>query len=371
MFAAASATMTSFIVVLFCENNITLWTIVKIFRFQIARHVANLPPMAPNAHPIGILPSAPTHELEWSHARKAGVSLSIRRLDEAVDWAPGNKAWKLQWQLEKAQQMPSKALLTFGGPWSNHLHATAMAGKKHGIRTIGVVRGERSEIDLTPTLRDCQEWGMRLVFVSRAEYAEKTSDFFLAWLRDSFGNPWIVPEGGANDIGLMGCQSIIQPDDLARPWDAIVVAAGTGTTAAGMALALRGTSPLYACSALKGLDHAPLVQEQLSRALNDDRWAHEVANAITWWNDAHLGGFAKSSPDLRFFMDRWTRETGVPLDRVYTGKMLFKIHHVLAQASENRPKGWQHGCRVLVIHTGGLQGNRSMDSKTSFMNVPS
>ena len=363
MFASTQTTMTPLEVVLFREHHKSFRTVIKISWFQIVPHVANLPSM--KSTDIPTWPQPKTERVNWSVSEHAGVDLWVRRLDAIPGPSPGNKAWKLHWHLEKAQQTVSKSLLTFGGPWSNHLHAVAAAGRVRGIRTIGVVRGERpsNEDDLTVTLRDCEAWGMTLFFVSRAEYAEKHTDFFKAWLRDQFGNPWVVPEGGADAWGVMGSQKLIEPDDINTPWDAILVAAGTGTTAAGMALGLRGSCPLIVCSALKGWKPLEAIQTLIQSTVNDGLWADDLLGNIASWEDAHEGGFAKRSAELMACMNAWEDETHIELDAVYTGKLVLALKRRLEMDLVNRPAFLSRGARILMLHSGGLQGNRSWKTK--------
>ena len=285
----------------------------------------------------------------WGPAEDAGVEVTVRRLDRVG----GNKGFKLALNVERALALPSRALLTFGGAWSNHLHATAWAGKAAGVRTVGIVRGGEVE---TVTMRECREAGMELVPVSRAEYAERGEEAYLAGLRNRFGRPWVVPEGGANVLGLQGCQGILRADEA---WDAVVVAAGTGTTLGGMALRTGGAAPLVAVSALKGVDHRPAVERLLHWSVGDAEWAAEMLEGVTWWTDAHAGGFGKLDERVRADWAEWEGQTQIPLDRVYTAKLISRLKTELARPESERHTGMRRGCRVLVIHTGGLQGNRS------------
>ena len=357
--------MTTLEVILFREDNKAFRAVIKIFGVQIAPHVANLPPMNPSSHTspcsYAFLPPHPsTDRVNWTPAVDAGVEFHMRRLDAVPGPAPGNKAWKLQFHVERAQRMRHPAMLTFGGAWSNHLHATAATGHALGIRTIGVVRAEAHELkNLTPTLQDCVNWGMKLVPVSRAEYREKHLPFFKAWLRDQFDNPWIVPEGAGDALGTMGCQGLVSADDLQQPWEALIVSAGTGATAAGLAIALRGQSHLFVGNALKGVDMGCLVRDCVENALVDGQWASEIMENVTAWNDAHQGGFGKVNAKLMDFMQQFQSETGIELDSVYTSKSLMKLQSVLSLPSAQRPSPLQTGSRILFFHTGGIQGNRS------------
>ena len=300
------------------------------------------------------MPDFTTERVRWSAAEEAGVELWVRRLDAIDSPAPGNKAWKLMYHIERALLQPRPALLTFGGAWSNHLHATAALGASIGLRTIGVVRATEAElVHPTPTLQDCIDCGMELFPVSRAEYREKDTPYFKAWLRDQFNNPWIVPEGGGGPLGVMGCQHLIATHDLNNPWDAVIVSAGTGATAAGLLIGLEGSAPLHVANALKGVDMTQAIQNQLSYALNDAEWGNEMMAKCHVWDDAHAGGFGKISPDVKEFIASWEAETGIPLDGVYTAKTLLRLQSKLDTKDEWRGK------RVLFFHTGGLQGNRS------------
>ena len=300
------------------------------------------------------MPDFTTERVPWSVAEAAGVELWVRRLDAVDSPAPGNKAWKLMYHVERAMRQSNPALLTFGGAWSNHLHATAALGASLGLRTIGVVRATPEELaHPTPTLRDCLNHGMELFPVTRAEYREKDQPFFKAWLRDRFDNPWIVPEGGSGPLGVMGCQHLIDPEDLKTPWEAVVVSAGTGATAAGLLIGLKGSAPLHVASALKGLDMTQAIQDQLTYMLNDAEWSREIMAACHVWEDAHAGGFGNIGTDVKEFIASWEAETGIEIDGVYTAKTLMRLKSAWAQDDR-----WR-GRRVLFVHTGGLQGNRS------------
>lgn len=364
MFTAALTTMTPLEVILFRKDNEAFRAIIKIFGVQIAPHVANLPPMKPRSHspvtsPQFSPPPPRTERVKWSATEAAGIEFHVRRLDDIPGPAPGNKAWKLQYHMERAMRMHEPAILTFGGAWSNHLHATAATGHALGMRTIGVVRAEAHELQhLTPTLQDCKNWGMELVPVSRAEYREKHLPFFKAWLRDRFGNPWIVPEGAGDALGTMGCQTLITPQDLQTPWDAVYVSAGTGATAAGIAIGLKGKSHLFVCSALKGVEMSGVVQQCVENALVDGQWASEIMENVTAWNDAHQGGFGKVNASVSSFMQPFQAETGIELDSIYTAKSLMKLQSVLSLPSTQRPLSLRKESRILFMHTGGIQGNR-------------
>ena len=297
-------------------------------------------------------PNALDQTFDW-----LGRSFVMRRLDLGNVAAPGNKWYKLRLNIERAERQPSRALLTFGGPFSNHLLATARACAEHGLAAIGIVRGGEVE---TPVMRACEAAGMTLQPVSRAEYALKTNPDYLHALRDAWDNPWIVPEGGANDLGVHGAQDLYLPED--QTWDAIFLPIGTGTTLAGMALKSGGSAPIVGVSALKGVDHATEVQTLLSHTVGDREWAGELLRNVIWWTDAHEGGFGKMSPELEAFLPTFQAATGIPLDRVYTGKMMLRLSKELQRPPAERLPALNGSGRILILHTGGIHPLRNPGS---------
>ncbi len=281
----------------------------------------------------------------------AGVSFAnvwVFRLDKVSAVAPGNKRFKIEGWIESLQERP-KQVLSFGGAWSNHLHALAHWGKVHGIATVGVVRGEQ-QTQLTATLRDCQRWGMQLEFVSRSDYRRRHAPDFQRELHRRFPGAAILPEGGAGAAGVVGCAGIA---DLllaeALPTGPVLVGVGTGTTLAGLALGFGQASQLdreiIGVSALRG---ATNLDEQVATELA--RW-----DKVARWrilHDHHCGGFARVSSGLRAFIQDFEAIQGVPLDPVYSGKVMYAIHQLRASGT------WDCDQALTVIHTGGLQGRR-------------
>lgn len=277
--------------------------------------------------------------------------LTIRRLDLLdPEGAQGNKGFKLRLNLERAAAQPSQALLTFGGPFSNHLLATAFACRRAGLRAIGLVRGGERE---TEVMAVCRAAGMEIIPISRATYREKSDPDFLNELRATHGNPWIVPEGGANDLGIHGAQDIINEHDLDR-FDVVLTAVGTGTTLAGMAIRAAGRLPIIGVSALKGVNHADEVSALLERTIGDTDWAQELLRPVVWWRDAHEGGFGQMTTELRQFIQSFQRDCGIPLDRVYTGKLMLRLQREWQKPLDEQEPLVRQGRRILFIHTGGM-----------------
>lgn len=273
------------------------------------------------------------------------ASVSLLRLDRLGGLAPGNKAFKLKINLEVAREQAVSRLVTFGGAWSNHLHALAAAGQENGFQTVGIVRGERPP-QPSAMLRDAERWGMQLVYVPRSEYALRNDPVYLERLTRQFGPCHIIPEGGANTAGVRGCMDIVNylpPETLGG--GKMVLAVGTGTTLAGLVAGSGNGREVIGISVLKG---ARGLERDIECAL--EPFAQRDFAPWHICHDFHCGGYARVSPELREFIEEFERIHGIPLDPVYTGKMLFAIY------SRLRDNRW-HG-PITAIHTGGLQGRR-------------
>ncbi len=272
-------------------------------------------------------------------------SVSLLRLDLTGGLAPGNKYYKLKGNLSLARDAGLSRILTFGGAWSNHLHALAALGHEQGIETIGIVRGEEPA---TPSamLRDASDWGMKLIYVSRSEYRKRNEPEYLQSLQSRFGPCMSIPEGGADATGVQGCTQIAELiSKHAGQIDRVVVAVGTGTTLAGLATGLPNTKEIIGISVLKGAEYL----EQNVRELVG---SNSSANPDNWriLHNYHCGGYARVSVELKQFILEFEEVHSVPLDPVYTGKMLFAIHQMI---KTNESPG-----RTVAVHTGGLQGRR-------------
>jgi 1-aminocyclopropane-1-carboxylate deaminase len=279
------------------------------------------------------------------------ANVSLLRLDLFDALAPGNKWFKLQGHLARARAQGIGRLVSFGGAWSNHLHALAALGKKEGVATVGIVRGDDGG-ELSATLRDCRQWGMELVFVSRSEYRRRHDPDYRAQLAARFDSSLLIPEGGGNSAGVSGCIRIgrILAECQDHP-GRVVVAVGTGTTLAGIAIGLGAGWDIFGVSALKG---ATDLEDRIAGAIEN---SNETAAVADWelLHDDHCGGFARVTPVLKQFMLDFEAVHQVPLDHVYTGKALLAVHRL------RRTGIWAADDPVTVIHTGGLQGRRGVD----------
>ncbi|MEA1604354.1 1-aminocyclopropane-1-carboxylate deaminase/D-cysteine desulfhydrase [Pseudomonas spirodelae] len=291
-------------------------------------------------------PRAPlqTLRLEWSIA--AGVELAVLRLDLLDPLISGNKWFKLSHHLRAAQDSGASGVISLGGAHSNHLHALAAAGKRFNFRTIGLLRGHPQQ---TPTVADLQAFGMQLHWLGYAGYrARHAPEFWLPWLAD-YPEFYPVPEGGGGLSGALGCMCLVSQvrEQLASlgwdNYDAWWLAAGTGTTLAGLLLGEAAAHPVHAALAVPA-DHG--VEQQVQAIVE----AAAMPIGPYHLHAACRGGFAKVDAELLGFMQAAEAEGGVPLEPLYTAKALMALRQQVEAGYFAR------GSRLVFVHTGGLQG---------------
>ena len=255
----------------------------------------------------------------------------------------GNKYRKLKYNLQKAQSENYKGILTFGGAFSNHIAATAAAGQALNIPTVGVIRGEELalKIELNSTLNYAKSCGMHLEYVSRSDYKQKNDAAYLKLLLENFKNFYVIPEGGTNALAIKGCQEILSQEDLS--FDIICCAVGTGGTIAGLINSSLPTQKIIGFPALKG----GFLNEDICKFATQSNWE--------LWEAYHFGGYAKVDSKLITFMNDFKTTYKIPLDPVYTAKMMYGIFDAIQTGKI--PKN----AKVLAIHTGGLQGIEGMN----------
>lgn len=243
--------------------------------------------------------------------------------------------------MAEAQAMGKKTLLSFGGAYSNHIYALAAAGKEFGFHTIGIIRGKDASED-NPTLRFAKSCGMELRFIDRADYRNKNDLEFLQELRTEFHDPYIIPEGGANIQGAMGCAEIISEINI--PFDYICCPGGTGTTLAGIVEGLKGRSKALGFAVLKGGD---FLNDDVKKLLPQEMKKYSNWNIHT---DYHFGGYAKFNNILSSFIADIEQKHQIRYEPIYTGKMMYGIYDLAAKNFFNK------GECIIALHTGGLQG---------------
>ncbi len=289
---------------------------------------------------IAILPEIKA--LRANHDNEKKVALSMLRLDKIHPVISGNKLFKLSYFLEEAKNSTHKTIITFGGAYSNHLAATAFACKAEGLRCIGFVRGE-APVPPSSTLVFCKENAMQLEFISRSVY-RNINDEFRNTLLYKYGDHTFIPEGGFSTKGAYGAKDIMKLFD-GKNYSHICCPVGTATTLAGLINGNNNNSTIIGFSVLKNLDD---IAYRLKK-LNIDESA-----VYKFIPNYHFGGYAKKTPVLIAFMNNFYSDNKIPLDFVYTGKMMFGIYDLI---KENY---FPAGSRILCIHTGGLQGNNSL-----------
>ncbi len=290
--------------------------------------------------PISIF--APIIEIEDSFLTQKGVRLFLKREDLIHEHISGNKWRKLKYNLQKAKEENHSRILTFGGAFSNHIAATAYAAKVAHIESIGIIRGEENAIN-NPTLQFAREQGMKLHFISRSLYREKNNASYQEALKKDFGPFFLVPEGGANAYGMMGCCEIMN-GYKESDFDIICCACGTGTTLSGIIHA--NTSKNTHIIGFPVLLDEKSIQENIILLNNN-----QIKSKWSLQANYTFGGYSKTNSALIHFIQSFTAKTGVPLDYIYTGKMLYGIYDMIEKEEIKR------GTKVLAIHTGGLQGN--------------
>lgn len=288
-------------------------------------------------------------------AHRAGVELSVLRLDCMHPWVNGNKWFKLKYNLLEAREKNYTTLLTFGGAYSNHIYATAAAGNLLGFRTIGVIRGEE-RLPLNPTLSFAVQQGMQLVYSDRTIYRQKHTSTVQQDLQQRFGELFMIPEGGGNLNGVRGCTEIIRDN---RTFNTVCLACGTGTTLAGIALSLDKHQQVIGFPVLKNGDFLNLEIEQLLTDYLASGLPTRSTSPASWQLlcDYHFGGYAKVNEQLISFSQQFTQAHAIPLDYVYTAKMFYGVMDLLQKGFFSR------GDRLLLIHTGGLQGNLGIEQR--------
>lgn len=270
-----------------------------------------------------------------NHIDYNGYQIGILRLDLIHPDISGNKWFKLKYNLEQAKKENNHTIITFGGAFSNHIAATAVASKLAGFKSIGIIRGEETSAN-NPTLSFAKQNGMELLFVSRTEYSQKNDSGYLQRLRYMYPSAYIIPEGGDNKLGQKGCEEILTADMFR--YKNIFCAYGTGTT-------------------YKGISKSLLPHQKLNviNVLKFEAIANEPQTTI--FNNYHFGGYAKHTQELLDFKTWFENTYSIPLDYVYTAKLFFAAFDLMKQEKleKNNP--------ILIIHCGGLQGNKGYEER--------
>ena len=243
----------------------------------------------------------------------------------------------------QAKKENKNTLLTFGGAFSNHILAVAAAGNTNGFKTIGIIRGEElvDKVNDNPTLKRAQDFGMDFEFVTRESYREKGSLNFKERIKQKFGDVYIIPEGGTNDLAVKGCEEILTSND--EKFDYICCAVGTGGTISGIINCSKNSQQVLGFPALKG----DFLREDICSFVSKTNW-----DLITAY---HFEGYGKVSEELIQFINEFYQKYKIPLDPIYTGKMVFGVFDLINK------NYFADNSKILMIHTGGLQGVAGMN----------
>ena len=280
------------------------------------------------------------------------ITLHIKREDLIHPFISGNKFRKLKYNLLQAKAEKKSKLLTFGGAFSNHIAAVAYAGKENSLETIGIIRGEElaSKILENPTLTFAQNCGMKFEFVTREVYKTKATNTFIEDLKGRYGDFYLVPEGGTNSYAVKGCEEILTDEDY--DFTHICCAIGTGGTISGLINSAKAHQKIIGFPALKG----DFLSDDIRKFATNSNWEVQL--------DYHFGGYAKINEELIRFINDFYKQTNIPLDPIYTGKMMFGIVDLIN-------KGYfPKGAKIIAIHTGGLQGIEGMNNNLKNKNLP-
>jgi 1-aminocyclopropane-1-carboxylate deaminase len=287
----------------------------------------------------------PVNKWETSLFSEKNVRVNVLRLDLIHPIISGNKWFKLKYYLEDAIGKRSSGLLTMGGAYSNLVLAAAYAARESGLRSIGIIRGERP-LSFSRTLLDAADYGMQFEFISRDKYKTRNEPGFREWIAAEFPGFYWIPEGGSGYLGIKGSEEILKSIDSSF-YSHILCAVGTGTQFLGLARACNSQPGVIGICVLKG------IPDQLSQSplwISDPSILGDCKILSTY----HFGGYAKRTSQLLDFMNKLYLESGIPTDFVYTGKLFFAASDLV------RNDHFPEGSNLLIIHSGGLQGNRSL-----------
>lgn len=277
-----------------------------------------------------------------------GIELFIKREDLLHPLISGNKFRKLKYNLREAALKDSKVLLTFGGAFSNHIVAVAAAGKENGFKTVGIIRGEElfDQIDNNPSLSLAKKLGMEFEFISRTHFRSKDDIAFINDLIAKYGGSvYVIPEGGTNEHAIKGCEEILSESD--NNFDFVCLPVGTGGTISGIINSAQTNQQIIGFSSLKG----DFLSDVICNFVSKTNWKLNT--------DYHFGGYGKVTDDLISFLNQFYQKTNIPLDPVYTGKMMFGVLDLIEKGF------FPKNSKILAIHTGGLQGIKGMNQMLS------
>jgi 1-aminocyclopropane-1-carboxylate deaminase len=277
-----------------------------------------------------------------------GLEWFIARLDLIHPIVSGNKLFKLYYYVQNALVEKKTTLVTMGGAYSNHLIASAYYAHINGLKTLGLVRGEKA-VQLSHTLKQCEAWGMKLIYISREDYPRINEDNIHLYISFDKNSCFFIPEGGYGKEGTKGASLIMEAVSSTQP-DFITTAVGTGCTLSGLLYNKTSKAKIIAVPVLKGFYE---LEKNMADVLES-----KYPLDFDLFNDYHFGGYAKKNETLIHFMNSFYNANNIPTDFVYTGKMMYAIWDKINAGY------FPKGSKIMSIHTGGLQGNLSLPKGT-------
>ncbi|WP_372881313.1 1-aminocyclopropane-1-carboxylate deaminase/D-cysteine desulfhydrase [Psychromonas sp.] len=284
------------------------------------------------------------------------LTLSVKRDDLLHPEISGNKWRKLKYNLLEARRQQVDHIVSFGGAYSNHLHALAAAGFHFNFKTKAIIRGESSYAG-NPTLKQCSAWGMELQFVTRQEYKKRADPAYQQSLQTLYSNALILPEGGSNQLALPGVMEAVREmlQQTDHSVDHIVTATGSGGTLAGIIAGVRQYQPKTRVTGIAVLKNGHYLNQEIASLLNETRSRQRQEWCLQ--TELHHGGYAKVPAKLLDFCEQFTVQTAIPVEPIYTGKMFFGLFQLIKQGY------FKQGEHIVALHTGGLQGLKGLQEK--------
>lgn len=292
-----------------------------------------------------LLPS-PIQEIHDPLLANRSIRLFVKRDDLIHPYIMGNKWRKLKFNIEQMRREEKDTIVTMGGAFSNHIYATAAAGKENGIHTIGIIRGEELNEESNSTLRFASSNGMQLSFESREMYGQFREN--PDTLKHRYPKAYFLPEGGTNHLAVQGCTEIVEEIDF--DFNVIVTPIGTGGTFCGILKGLKSNQHVLGVSSLKG----DFIKNEIKNHLKEFDISNDNYTVNT---NYHFGGYGKIKPELIDFINSFKEKFNVPLDPIYTGKSFFGVWDMI----ENDK--FEENLRIILLHTGGLQGISGFNRK--------
>lgn len=293
-------------------------------------------------------------EITTEDWKKRNLQVLVKRDDLIHEEISGNKWRKLLYNVAHVKNLKKDTIITFGGAFSNHLVATANACQQIGIKAIGIIRGEELTAKSNDTLKRCAAYGMELVFVSRSTYQLRYDYEWWKELQIDYPNSYVVPEGGANYYGILGCQEIWK--ELPSDTDRIFVGQGTTTTSCGILLGAPENCAVHVVPVLKGFDVHKEMKQLLTSFFLEEEDIATYFEQLRIEDDFHFGGYGKYTSELLQFISDKYREHQLKLDPIYTGKVFFAMEETIQRLNLQNEK-------IIFLHTGGIQGAKSIEER--------